>query len=68
MTLLARTDEEILQRIARDLVRPIATVKREAIERAMILCEGNVSEAAKRLGVSRVNLTRLLAKYRKDDA
>lgn len=68
MALIERTHEEFLQRIALDLIRPLARVKREAIESAMILCEGNVTEAAKRLGISRETLHRLLRCYRKEDA
>lgn len=68
MVLLARTHEEMLQRVAPDLVRPLADVTREAIESAMILCEGNVSKAAKRLQISRTTLASILERYRKADA
>lgn len=68
MALVERSHEEFLQRVALDLIRPLARVKREAIESAMILCEGSVSEAAKRLGISRETLHRLLRRWRKEDA
>lgn len=50
--LVTRSDSEILQRVARDLVKPLHFVTRQAIESAMILCEGNKTEAAFRLGIS----------------
>lgn len=59
---------EMLERIAPDLVRPLATVKREHIERAMILCKGNATEAAKRLGISYRYLLALLKRWRMEDA
>ena len=68
MTLLTRSHDDILERIAPDLVRPLEVVKREHIERAMVLCRGNVALAAKRLQMSRTNLLRMLALYRKADA
>lgn len=66
--LVERTYDEVLERVAADLVRPLAEVKRDAIESAMILCQGNVTEAAKRLGISRETLHRLLRRWRKEDA
>ena len=66
--LLEPTRPEVLQRIAPDLVRPLASVERAAIESAMILCEGNASMAAEKLGVSRDTLYRKLREYRKADA
>ena len=68
MTLLSRTNEEVLKRIAPDLIRPLDSVKRRAVESAMILCEGNASEAARRLGISYGGLRRLLREYRREDA
>jgi two-component system repressor protein LuxO len=37
---------------AQDEVLPLATVERQAIERAIALCGGNMTEAAARLGVN----------------
>jgi len=68
VTLLTQTREQILERCAPDLIRPLATVKRQAIESALILCQGNVTEAAKRLGISRAQLTRIVAQWRKEDS
>jgi transcriptional regulator of acetoin/glycerol metabolism len=42
-------------------VRPLIAVEREAIERAMILCNGDRVLAAKQLGISRATLYRKLA-------
>jgi len=68
MPLLTQELPQVLERIAPDLVRPLAKVKREAIESAMILCQGNISQAAKRLGISRSRLARLIQEWRKEDA
>jgi ActR/RegA family two-component response regulator len=68
MTLLARENSEVLQRIARDLVVPLETIKKAHIERAMILCEGNAADAARRLGLSYNGLRKLLNRYRRGDA
>jgi transcriptional regulator of acetoin/glycerol metabolism len=68
MTLLERSHEDFLGRVAPDLVRPLAIVRRDAIESAMILCQGNVTEAARRLEISRYTLHRLLRQWRKEDA
>jgi ActR/RegA family two-component response regulator len=68
MTLLTRQPQEILERVARDLIVPLPVLQRKAIESAMILCEGNISEAARRLRVHRTQLCRILAKYRKEDS
>ena len=38
----------------------LRTVSRQAIERAVSACEGNLSEAARRLGISRNTLYRRL--------
>jgi DNA-binding NtrC family response regulator len=65
--LMARTNSEILQRVARDLVKPLELVTRQAIESAMILCEGNKTEVAFRLGISRPTLMRHLKQYRRED-
>lgn len=67
MTLLSRAPNEVLERIAPDLVRPMETVKREAVESAMILCQGNFREAAFRLGISRATLYRLLKRIREEN-
>jgi DNA-binding NtrC family response regulator len=68
VTLLSRYRSEVLERIAPDLVRPLHVVERETIESAMILCQGNVGVAAKRLGMSRETLYRRLKLWRKEDA
>ena len=68
MTLLSRQPAEVLERIAPDLVRPLHVVTRNAVESALILCQGNVEDAAKRLGISRPTLYRMLRKWRKEDA
>jgi len=51
-----------------DLVRPLATVTREAIESALILCGGNRKEAARRLGLSLATIQRHIATFRAEDA
>lgn len=47
----------------RENIRPLATVQREAIESALILCQGNKDEAAKRLGISRVTIFRRIKEF-----
>jgi DNA-binding NtrC family response regulator len=51
-----------------DLVRPLEEVKREAIESALILCEGNMRQAARQLGVSYTFMRTAVAKFRREDA
>lgn len=68
MTLLTRREPEIVERIAPLLIRPLEMVKRKAIESAMILCQGDEVEAAKRLGISRSGIRKMLRKYREVDA
>ena len=68
MPLLTLTNDELLTRVARDLVRPLSQVKREAVESAMILCAGNRTEAAFRLGISRAALARMLDRWKREDA
>jgi transcriptional regulator of acetoin/glycerol metabolism len=46
-----------------DLVKPLEQVEKDAVESAMILCLGDVEEAARRLGLSRATMYRKLAKY-----
>lgn len=65
--LLSRPREEMLERIAPDLIRPLQTVKRETIERAMVLCQGNVKQAARKLGISYGGLRKMLSDFRKAD-
>jgi len=67
MTLVTRRNPEIVERIAPLLIRPLESVKRKAVESAMILCQGDEVEAAKRLGVSRSGLRKMLDKYREAD-
>jgi two-component system, repressor protein LuxO len=68
MALLERSRNEILERIAADLIRPLKVVQRETVERAMILCEGDVDEAAARLKISRTTLYRMLRAWKKEDS
>lgn len=68
MTLLARTHPEFVERVAPLLIRSLDSVKREAVESAMILCQGNEGEAAKRLGISRSGIRKMLREYREADA
>ena len=49
------------------LVRPLLEVERRTIESASILCVGNLSLAAGRLGVSRTFLHNKLNQYRLED-
>ncbi|WP_118134922.1 sigma-54 dependent transcriptional regulator [Oceanicella sp. SM1341] len=46
-----------------DRVRPLAEVEAEAIADALILCSGQVSETARRLGIGRSTLYRKMAQY-----
>ena len=46
------------------LIRPLKLMERKHIESAMILCQGNLMLAAKRLEVGRATLYRKLAKYK----
>lgn len=47
---------------AEDIV-PLKALKEQAVEQAYKLCEGNVDEAAVRLGIGRATMYRLLKKY-----
>jgi DNA-binding NtrC family response regulator len=67
MSLLQRPPMELVERIAPLLVTPLHVVERKAIESAMILCQGNVSEAAKRLAIGRTTLIGILKRYRKEE-
>jgi DNA-binding NtrC family response regulator len=44
-------------------VIPLATLERRAIERSIGVCGGNLTDAARRLGIGRATLYRKLAKY-----
>jgi DNA-binding NtrC family response regulator len=66
--LLRRKPDEVMERIAPDLIVPMLSVKRRAIESALILCRGNHLEAARRLEISYTSLRKLAAQYRKADA
>ena len=46
-----------------DLIVPLDDLKRQAVERAFEICEGNVERAAGELGIGRATLYRLLKKY-----
>jgi len=45
-------------------IRPLREVEREAVERALVLCGGNITEAAKRLGLNASTLHRKMNKWR----
>ncbi|MDX9860041.1 MAG: sigma 54-interacting transcriptional regulator [Rhodospirillales bacterium] len=51
-------DDSILESAAPNLIRPLAEVEREAIERAIRICGGNIPKAAHFLGVSASTLYR----------
>ncbi len=44
-------------------ILPLEDLKRQAIERAYLLCDGNVDRAAVELGIGRATMYRLLKKY-----
>lgn len=67
MTLLRASHDQLLTRIAPLLVRSLKDVRRDAVESAMILCQGNHAEAARRLGISRQHLHQLLARWKRED-
>ena len=46
-----------------DLIVPLDDLKKQAVERAFAICEGNVERAAGELGIGRATLYRLLKKY-----
>ncbi len=46
-----------------DVILPLEDLKRQAVERAFELCEGNVERAAGELGIGRATMYRLLKKY-----
>lgn len=50
-----------------DLVRPYRETVQNAIESAMILCGGNLSLAAKSLGLKRTTLQSMLIRYVRDN-
>ena len=50
-----------------DLVRPLREIEREHVERALILCGGNRTEATARLGISRSTLQRYIDAFRRQD-
>jgi two-component system repressor protein LuxO len=45
------------------LIRPLAEIEREAIERAVELCDGNIPKAAAHLGISPSTLYRKRAAW-----
>lgn len=45
-------------------IRPLREIEREIVERALVLCEGNITEAAKRLGLNASTLHRKMNKWR----
>ncbi|MEX0598995.1 MAG: helix-turn-helix domain-containing protein, partial [Rhodothermales bacterium] len=44
-------------------IKSLEDLKRQAVERAYDLCEGNVDKAAVELGIGRATMYRLLKKY-----
>src|SRR5690606_35029151 len=46
-----------------DAILSIEELKRQAVERAYHLCEGNVDKAAVELGIGRATMYRMLKKY-----
>ena len=46
-----------------DVIVPLEELKRQAVERAHAICEGNVERAASELGIGRATMYRLLKKY-----
>ncbi len=61
-----RLDEESLkpyQRVDASSIRPLEECERELVLRAVELCRGNLSEAARRLGIGRTTLYRKLERY-----
>ncbi len=48
---------------APERIVPLEEMKRQAVERALTLCEGNVDRAAAELGIGRATVYRLLKKY-----
>jgi two-component system, repressor protein LuxO len=48
---------------ARDELRPFWQIERDAIQRALDLCEGNVQEVARRMEISAATLYRKIEKY-----
>lgn len=45
-------------------IRPLRDVEREVVERALVICSGNITEAARRLGVNASTLHRKMQKWR----
>lgn len=45
-------------------IRPLREVEREVVERALVICSGNITEAARRLGVNASTLHRKMQKWR----
>jgi len=45
-------------------IRPLRDVERDIVERALVLCEGNITEAARRLGLNASTLHRKINKWR----
>jgi two-component system repressor protein LuxO len=45
------------------LIRPLAEIEREAVERAVEICEGNIPKAAAHLGISPSTLYRKRAAW-----
>lgn len=45
-------------------IRPLREVEREIVERALVLCDGNITEAARRLEVNASTLHRKMNKWR----
>lgn len=68
MTLLASSKWYLAPQIdPRTLIKPLDQVEKATIESAMILCEGNMKEASRRLQISYTSLRMKLALYRRGD-
>jgi two-component system response regulator RegA len=64
LTALARSEAPPLQPVAADYAAPsLARAEWEHINRVLADCAGNISEAARRLGIHRRSLQRKLQKY-----
>lgn len=52
---------------APDFIIPLEHVKQAAVESALILCEGNITLAAKYLRISRASMFRWVKKFRQQN-
>nr|WP_209881756.1 sigma-54 dependent transcriptional regulator [Azospirillum soli] len=54
--------------VTREVIRPLAEVERDTIERAVALCGGNLTEAANRLGINVSTIHRKRQHWRSEEA